>query len=113
MLNRRRRQTGYLYKAAGVWYVRHHDDRMVDGLLVRKQVSSRIGLVKDCQGIRPARSRENLTAYQRTNTAAGGSQVDSGLCRAALLPFLRRSDQSKHSDWVQSEMATAFLIYQR
>jgi integrase len=47
MLNRRRRQTGYLYKAAGIWYVRHHDDRMEDGLLVRKQVSSRIGLVRD------------------------------------------------------------------
>jgi integrase len=50
--NRRRKQSGYLYKASGVWYVRHHDDRIEKSAtgemaLIRKQVSTRIGTVKD------------------------------------------------------------------
>jgi integrase len=44
---RHREQRGYVYKASGVWYVRHHDNRVENGQLVRKQVSTRIGLVKD------------------------------------------------------------------
>src|ERR1700741_5170796 len=46
-MKRYREQKGYLYKASGVWYIRHHDDRIENGQLVRKQVSTRVGLVKD------------------------------------------------------------------
>jgi integrase len=43
-----RKQKGYLYKASGVWYVRHYDNQLDQtGAVVRKQVSTRIGLVKD------------------------------------------------------------------
>jgi hypothetical protein len=45
-MKRLREQAGYVYKASGVWYVRHHDNRIENGRLVRKQVSTRIGTVK-------------------------------------------------------------------
>src|SRR5215469_2736352 len=46
-MKRNREQKGYLFKRSGVWYVRHHDNRIEDGQLVRKQVSTRIGLIGD------------------------------------------------------------------
>jgi integrase len=46
-MKRHREQKGYLFKRSGVWYVRHHDNRIENEQLVRKQVSTRLGLVKD------------------------------------------------------------------
>jgi integrase len=46
-MKRHREQKGYLFKRSGVWYVRHHDNRIEDRQLVRKQVSTRVGLTKD------------------------------------------------------------------
>lgn len=54
-ITRHREQKGYLYKASGVWYVRHHDNRIENGQLVCKQVSTRIGLVKDFRSKAEAR----------------------------------------------------------
>ena len=54
-MKRHREQRGYVYKASGVWYVRHHDNRIENGHLVRKQVSTRIGLAKDFSGKAEAR----------------------------------------------------------
>lgn len=45
--NRRKKQAGYVYKEAGVWYVRFYDDRIENGVLVRKHVRQRIGTVAD------------------------------------------------------------------
>lgn len=46
-MKRHREQKGYLFKRSGVWYVRHHDNRIEGDQLLRKQVSTRIGLVED------------------------------------------------------------------
>ena len=46
-MKRNREQKGYLFKRSGVWYVRHHDNRIEGDQLVRKQVSTRIGLIED------------------------------------------------------------------
>jgi integrase len=45
--NRRKKQAGYVYKEAGVWYVRFYDDRIENGVLVRKHVRQRIGTIAD------------------------------------------------------------------
>src|SRR5262249_46076686 len=44
---RRKKQEGYLYKEAGAWYVRFYDDRVENGVLIRKQVRQRVGSVAD------------------------------------------------------------------
>lgn len=46
-MKRHREQKGYLFKRSGVWYVRHHDNRIEGTQVIRKQVSTRIGLIED------------------------------------------------------------------
>ena len=108
---RRRKQTGYLYKAAGVWYVRHHDDRMVDGQLVRKQVSTRVGFVKDF----PAKEMARKEAEKILKPINEGTQKPESVQSIAMFAdqhyFTYCVDQINPSTLAQSPMATTGSVH--
>src|SRR5437773_1638049 len=91
-MKRHREQRGYLYKASGVWYARHHDNRIEEGQLIRKQVSTRIGLVKDFPTKAEARE-EMKRILAPINTATQKPAVVQPVVQFAeetFFPFVRQ-----------------------
>lgn len=90
-MKRHREQKGYLFKRSGVWYVRHHDNRIEGDHLVRKQVSTRIGLVTDFPSKADARD-EAQRLLAPINEASHKPAVVQPLVQFAELeffPFIR------------------------
>jgi hypothetical protein len=91
-LKRQREQKGYVYKASGVWYVRHHDNRIEAGQLVRRQVSTRIGLVKDFPSKADARdeAKRILAPVNETTKHPAVVQPLDQFAEQQFFPFTRQ-----------------------
>lgn len=91
-LQRQREQKGYVYKASGVWYVRHHDNRIEAGQVVRRQVSTRIGLVKDFPSKADARdeAKRILAPINETSKHPAVVQPLEQFAEQEFFPFTRQ-----------------------
>jgi integrase len=91
-LKRQREQKGYVYKASGVWYVRHHDNRIEQGKLIRRQVSTRIGLVKDFPSKADARdeAKRILAPINQTSARPAVVQPLDQFAEQEFFPFTRQ-----------------------
>lgn len=85
-MKRHREQVGYVYKASGVWYVRHHDNRIEDGQLIRKQVSTRVGTVEDFPSKSDAR-HEAKRILEPINRTANRPESVQTVCSFAQQQF--------------------------
>ena len=87
-MTRHREQVGYIYKASGTWYVRHHDNRVENGQLVRKQVSTRIGTTEDFPSKVDARNEAKriLAPINRTANNPQSVQAVSSFAQEQFFP---------------------------
>jgi hypothetical protein len=85
-MKRQREQVGYVYKASGVWYVRHHDNRIENGELIRKQVSTRVGTVEDFPSKADARN-EAKRILEPINRTANRPESVQTVCSFAQHQF--------------------------